>query len=625
MTISRRSALKAIAAGSAMAAAAPVIAAPGRERPNILWLVSEDNNPFIGAYGDPAAVTPNIDALARRGVLYRNVYSPAPVCAPTRFGILTGTYAESCSPAQHMRAVAKLPSGMRTYPEYMRNAGYYCTNNSKTDYNCDVDPARIWDVSGNQAHWKRRARNQPFLAVFNSMTTHESSMFRPVPERERFKNIRIPAYLPDTPAVRNDFASYYALMNKMDGEIGARLAELEADGLADDTIVFYYSDNGGVLPRSKRYCYDEGLRVALVAYFPPKWRHLCPAAPGTEVTAPVNLIDLPPTLLSLADMSAPPHMQGRAFMGRYAKSSAPFAFGMRNRMDERYDFVRTVTDGRYRYIRNYMPHRIWGMRGDFEWMLKSYQSWDEKRLAGELNPQQSRFFQTKPFEELYDIAADPDQLSNLAEQRGQQARMRSMRAALDAHMLRIRDNGFIPEGTPAEGYHASRDEAVYPLKRIMALGQAAARSERRKLGLFRHGLTDRNPIVRHWSAMGLLILKAKAAPARDALSAMARSDEWPANRVVAAEALCHVGALPEGAAVLASIATSNLDFPARLMALNALDSVDAAARLALPAIKQVSDETNEYLVRAARPLVARIEGTYRPDISYGRGTTARTG
>lgn len=624
MSITRRGALKGIAAGS-IAATAPGIAAERGDRPNILWLVSEDNCPFIGAYGDKAAITPNIDALAQKGVLYRNAYCPAPVCAPTRFGILTGAYAESCSPAQHMRAVAKLPAALRTYPEYLRDVGYYCTNNSKTDYNCDVNPDHIWNVSGKDAHWKGRADNQPFLAVFNSMTTHESTLFRPVQGRDQFRNVRIPAYLPDTPAVRDDFASYYALISKMDGEIGARLAELESDGLADNTIIFYYSDNGGVLPRSKRYCYDEGMRVALILYVPPKWRHLCPVAPGTTVDAPVNLIDLPPTLLSLAGISAPPQMQGSAFLGRYAKAPSRFAFGMRNRMDERYDFVRTVTDGRWRYIRNYMPHRIWGMRGDFEWILKSYQSWDEKRIAGELDKHQARFFETKPFEELYDVQSDPDQLVNLIDQPAQRTRLRAMRAALDTHMLRIRDNGFIPEGTPAEGYRASRDEGTYPLKRIMVLAQAAARGDLRKLGLFQRDVNDPNPIVRHWAATGLLILKAKSQPARDALIAMAQADAWPVNRVVAAEALCHIGQMSLGAEILTSVMTAKTDFAPRLMAVNAFDSVEEAARLALPALKQVCDDTNEYIVRAARPLVARLEGTYQPNINYGRGTTAAPG
>lgn len=223
-------------------------------RPNILWLVSEDNNPYIGAYGDTLAHTPTIDGLSKKGLLFRNVYSNAPVCAPSRFGILTGVYPESCSPANHMRAEAHLPSELRTYPELMREAGYFCTNNNKTDYNCDVDPGKIWDGDGKEAHWRSREnKTQPFMAVFNYQTTHESRIFKPTSGRVTPEMVTLPAFLPDTPGIRQDFASYYNLMETMDGQLAERLAELEADGLADDTIVFYYSDNGGVLGRSKRY------------------------------------------------------------------------------------------------------------------------------------------------------------------------------------------------------------------------------------------------------------------------------------------------------------------------------------------------------------------------------------
>jgi len=623
MTVNRRSFLNAALAGALSSQAPGLAAIPSRrDRPNILWIVSEDNNPFIGAYGDQLARTPNIDALAKRGVLYRNVYSPAPVCAPTRFGILTGAYAETCSPAQHMRANAHLPAELRTYPEFLRNAGYHCTNNAKTDYNCDVIPARIWDESSSQAHWRSRPSGKPFLAVFNDMTTHESSMFRQVPGREQFPGVRIPAYLPDTPAIRDDFATYYALMNAMDAQVGVRLKELEHDGLAEDTIVFYYSDNGGVLPRSKRYCYDEGLRVALVVYVPPKWRHLCPVPMGSMVSAPVNLVYLAPTLLSLADIPTPLAMQGSAFLGRHAAAPATYAFGMRNRMDERYDFVRTVTDGRYRYIRNYMPHRIWGMRGDFEWLLRSYQSWEAELLAGRLNPAQRRFFETKPFEEFYDLSGDPDQLTNLIDQPEQARRVTTMRRALDQHMLAITDNGFIPEGSPVEGYAASREPARYPLKAVMALAQAAARGDPRKLRVLTAALGHTNGVMRYWAATGLLILKDNAAPAAEALARVAREDPWPSVRTVAAEALCHIGQAAEGVAVLAGLVGAAGDVPPRLMALNALDSLGEPARPAMPALAIAAADANEYLIRAARPLIARLEGTYRPDRTFTTGRPA---
>lgn len=599
--------------------------AAGTDRPNILWLVSEDHSPFIGAYGDKIARTPVIDALAKRGVLYRNAYANAPVCAPSRFGILTGCYPESCGPAQHMRAVAKLPELLRTYPEYLRTAGYYCANNDKTDYNCDVDPRRIWNDSSNTAHWRNRPTDTPFMAVFNYMTTHESRLFKPTPTTGAVTpdQVRIPAYLPDTPAMRTDFASYYNLITQMDAQIGERLADLEADGLADDTIVFYYSDHGGALPRTKRYCYDEGLRAALVVYVPPKWRHLCPVAAGSEVATPVSLLDLAPTLLSIVDIPKPAQMQGTAFLGSRLGRPASFAFGMRNRMDERYDFVRTATDGRYRYIRNYMPHRPWGMRGDFEWIAKGYQSWDTERLANRLNPVQARFFGPKPFEEFYDLETDPDQIDNLIAQPAQTARIARFRKALDAHMVAIRDNGFIPEGEASEGYWQSRNDAEYPLRSIMALAKAAARGETRNAARFQALLGHANPVMRYWAATGLVILGKESARAQGALAALASEDPSAAVRVAAAEALCSSGSMERGLAALAESLPKSLPVPQRLMALNALDALGDAARPVLPDIRAVADDQNEYVVRAAGYLVAVLEGTYRPAMTFGRRDTAR--
>lgn len=622
--VSRRDVIGSAAGGALAALAARGEAMANGSRPttalpNILWLVSEDNNPFIGAYGDRVAKTPVLDALAKRGVLYRNAYSNAPVCAPSRFGILTGAYPESCGPAHHMRAVARASADLRTYPEYLRSAGYYCTNNDKTDYNCDIAPERIWDASTKTAHWRDRPAGKPFMAVFNYMTTHESRLFGPTPGAVTPDQVRIPAYLPDTPAVRGDYASYYNLITRMDAQIGERLAELAADGLADDTIVFYYSDNGGVLPRSKRYCYDEGLRCSLIVYVPPKWRHLSPVPMGSEVTAPVSFIDLAPTLLSIAGMPRPAQMRGTAFLGHHVETPPTVAFGMRNRMDERYDFVRTVTDGRYRYIRNYSPNRIWGTHGAFEWLLKSYQSWDQERIAGRLTPVQARFFETKPYEEFYDLAADRDQVTNLIGERSHAARIAGFRRRLDAHMLAIRDNGFIPEGEEGEGYRPSRDDRRYPLKSIMALAQAAARGDRRKLALFRANLGHANPVMRYWAATGLAILKGASGPARAELATLAAADHSAAVRVAAAEALSQTDAAT-GVSHLSDItADTRLPMPPRLMALNALDALGEAARPALPAIETAALDPNPYLARAASYHAAVLKGTYIPATVFLRG------
>jgi arylsulfatase A-like enzyme len=583
-------------------------------RPNIVWIVSEDNNPYVGAYGDRLAHTPTIDGLAKKGVLFRNVYSNAPVCAPSRFGILTGVYPESCAPANQMRAVAKLPKQFRTYPELMRAAGYFCTNNAKTDYNCDVDPNAIWDGQGKAAHWRNRAdAAQPFMAVFNYETTHESRLFKPTPGRVTPDMVTLPPFLPDTPGIRQDFASYYNLMEKMDGQLAERLAELEADGLADDTIVFHYSDNGGVLGRSKRYCYDEGLRCEMVVYVPPKWRHLIAAAPGSEIHTPVSFIDLAPTVLALAGVLQPPQMRGTPFLGAKARP-LPHAFGMRNRMDERIDFQRTVTDGRWRYIRNYLPHRPWGQHQAFEWLARGYQEWEQAHLNGTLNPVQDQFFQIKPFEELYDLAADPHEIRDLARDPAHAAKLKKFARLVDTHMLAIHDNGFLPEGMAGEGWEASRDPAAYPLKEVMALAALAASRASGATPALLQALKSPVEVMRYWAAIGLLIRGEEARPAMAEMRLRLDVDRSPHVRIQLGEALARLGETDKAVPALIALCAPPEPWQIRLHAINALTFIGEAARPALPVAEAMAGDRNTYLKSAGKYLSLKLTGAYQPSV-----------
>lgn len=608
-TINRRGVM-ALAAATVITARGAA-ALPG-ERPNILWLVSEDNGPFVGAYGDRLAHTPTIDALAAKGVRYRNVYSNAPVCAPSRFGILTGVYPESCAPANQMRARAKLPREFRTYPELMREAGYFCTNNSKTDYNCDVDPAAIWDVQGKDGHWRKRPSGKPFMAVFNYETTHESQLFKVTPGRVTPEMITVPPFLPDTPGVRQDYASYYNLMEKMDGQLAAKLAELAADGLADDTIVFHYSDNGGVLPRSKRYCYDEGLRCEMVVYVPPKWQHLMPARPGSVVEHPVSFIDLAPTVLSIAGMRQPAQMRGRPLLGPSAGAPQRYAFGMRNRMDERIDFQRTVTDGRWHYIRNYMPHRPLGQNQSYAWQARGYQDWDAAYRAGALNAVQRRFFEPKPFEELYDLDADPYQIENRVTEKAAAKVLNQMRAALDAHMIAINDNGFLPEAMAGEGYVESRNAHLYPLRKVMALAHVAASGDPAHNDMLRFRLTSPVEVLRYWAAIGLLIRGADARGELGALQTAMRADPSPHVRIVAAEAVARLGDDGEAVRILAAITDTAPAWQVQLHAVNALTFVGESASAVLPSIERAANDDNNFVRSAGRYLAAILTDRYDP-------------
>jgi arylsulfatase A-like enzyme len=328
------------------------------DQPNILWLVSEDNDTFLGCYGDPLAHTPTLDRLARQGVLFERCFAQ-PVCAPSRFTLITGMYSVTCGPAEHMRAQGNIPSWLKGFPTYLRKIGYYTSNNAKTDYNAPIRPKETWDASSKTAHWRNRPDpKQPFFSVFNYEVTHESCLF-PVQERKLDfppmdpAKVRIPPYQPDTPELRADWARYYNHMTLMDEQVAERLKELQEDGLADNTIVFYYSDNGGVLPRSKRFLERSGTHVPLIIYFPPKWRHLAPVAPGSRIQDPVGFVDFAPTILSLAGVKIPDYMMGRAFAGPARNGANEYAFCTRDRMDERYDMMRSLMNYRYLYVHNY--------------------------------------------------------------------------------------------------------------------------------------------------------------------------------------------------------------------------------------------------------------------------------
>lgn len=609
------------------AAAAPAAATPRRspgERPNILWLVAEDHYPFVGAYGDPVAHTPALDRLAHEGIRYENSYSTAPVCAPSRFALLTGVAPQSAGPAEHMRAAGRIPGFLKGFPQYLREAGYYTTNNSKTDYNAVVDMEATWDASSATAHYRDRPARAPFFAVFNDMTTHESCLFTAQDGRTRREEIRLPAYLPDTPEIRGDFAHYYDAMETMDSHVATQLADLDAAGLAEDTIVFFYSDNGGVLPRSKRHCYDEGLRTALIVRFPKKWAHLAPRPAGSVEERAVTSVDYGPTVLALAGVDIPGHVQGRPFTGVRRPPAARYAFGGRDRMDERYDMVRTVRDERYRYLRNYAPHRPWGQHGAFAWLAQGYQSWQQAHLDGTLDAVQDRFWGTKPAEELYDLHADPDEIHNLADGPAHAHTLKRLSEALDAHLVAVHDNGFIPEGSPLEGWEQSRRPGAYPLRQVMRLARHAIDRNQRHLPEFVRELGHDNEVVRYWAGQGLLLLGSAAKPALVRLTRTLRTDASPQVRISAAETLIgqghHVG---EAVDFLARTLAEHADPRVRLQAINALTFIETdLARPARAAIEAAAVSRDEYLHNAGRYLKFVLDGTYTPSSPVYEPATA---
>lgn len=401
---------------------ATVIGATTPARPNILWLIAEDFGPQLGCYGTKQVWTPNLDALATKGTRYTRFFTTAPVCSPSRSAFMTGMYQTSIGAHNHRSHRDdgyQLPAGVRLLTDWMRQAGYFTANVrelpglgfrgvGKTDWNF-ASPGESFDSD----RWSDLKDRQPFYAQINFQETHRK--FHAPPRADPDK-VEIPPYYPDHPITRRDWAQYLDSATELDRKIGLILKRLEADGLSSNTVVVFFGDNGQAHVRGKQFCYEEGLSVPLII----RWPEAFPAPkgfrPGTVNTQLIEAIDLAPTMLAFAGVTAPPSkMQGRAFLGQWLAAPREYAFGARDRCDETVFRLRTVRDTRYRYIRNFTPERAFLQPNEYK--EKQYPVWNllkELHAGGKLTPAQARLCEPNmPAEELYDLSTDPHQLTNL--------------------------------------------------------------------------------------------------------------------------------------------------------------------------------------------------------------------
>lgn len=441
--------------------------------PNILWITLEDTSPRFGCYGDELADTPNIDDVAADGRVYTEACATAGVCAPSRASVITGCYQTSIG-TQHMRTkhtnedTPDLPTPyssvpphyVTAFPEYLRAAGYYCTNNEKTDYQFDnpgesqhdfVPPESVWDENHDEAHWRNRPDDdQPFFSVFNPIRTHESGMWEDGPLGSQIgvqgepetdpAAVNVPPYLPDTDGVREAIARQYDNIARSDAEIGRLLQQLEDDGLADDTIVVIWSDHGEGLPRAKRTLYESGVNVPLIVRWPGEING------GERSRRLVSLVDLGPTMLSLAGVDIPPWMQGEPFLGPEENDPRDYVMAARDRIDESYDMVRSVRGDRYKYIRNYdqtNPPLVWvPFRARGAAMQDLLRLHAEDELEG---PAAGLLSGGRPAEELYDLREDPHETENLAKDPAYSDVLAELRTAMDEWLDDIDDRGHVDE------------------------------------------------------------------------------------------------------------------------------------------------------------------------------------
>ena len=430
--------------------------APVEPRPNILWISVEDMSPRLAAYGDQTISTPNIDRLAAEGVVFEQVFTTAGVCSPARNAIITGRY-QTSNGGHNMRTLyntypektglpksynAVPPAGVKCFPEYLRNIGYYTTNNVKTDYQFEAPPT-VWDEVSDKADWRGRAKEQPFFAVINFTTTHESQIWARAknPMRVDPKKVPLPPYYPDNEISRTDVARQYSNISEMDDQVGEVLKKLEEDGLLENTIIFFWSDHGDGLPFYKREVFRRGLHVPLIIRYPNK------AGAGTRDSRMISAIDFGPTVMSLAGIPTPKNMHGQAFLGPHqSKNDRQYIFGARDRLDSEYDRVRSVMDGRFQYIRNFYPERPRYMDVEYRKSMPTMAMLLEMNTKGELNAEQSFWFQQKkPAEELYDFLQDPYQLHNLASDPAYAKDLKRLRKQMDIWLKTTVDLGAVPE------------------------------------------------------------------------------------------------------------------------------------------------------------------------------------
>lgn len=549
------------------------------DRPNVLWLVCEDaTSTWFGCYGNSEAKTPNVDAFARQGFRYTHVYASAPVCAPSRSTWITGINAVTTGTLP-MRSRYPVPHDLiKYYPDYLREAGYYTANHVKTDYNIGGRPdTACWD-SAMADGWNHRKPGQPFFQVINYMESHESRAFGDVTHTRHSPNdVSLAKYHPDELGIRQNYAKYYDAVENMDREFGKTLAALDKAGLADDTIVIFNSDHGGVMPRSKRFLFDSGTHCPLIIRIPEKYKSLWPAEhPGMTVDRLVSYLDMPKTWLSITGAHVPDVMQGRIFLGAAAELEPQYVFSFRERMDERYDSQRSVRDKRYVYIKNYMPYVAWGQHLNYMWKLVAMRVWEDAYIHHRTNEVTGRFFQLKPVEELYDMEADPDNVVNLAYKPEYQSTIATLRGQLRGWQLAVHDSGLLPEVERlqrAEANHTTiyqmvQDPTLYDLPAYLDAADLALSAQRSNTPRLIEFLASKDSAIRYWGAVGMLMLGKPDSASQAALESVL-ADPCGEVRLTAAWVLIEFG--NSAKARQAIVATLQKHEPTTLFALNVLD------------------------------------------------------
>lgn len=533
-----------------------------KERPNILWVTFEDTSSYeFGCYGNKDVHTPNADSLAAQGIQFMNAWSVAPQSSPARSSLITGCYAPTYGMDVHP-VPYDTPADI-FFPQRLREAGYYCTNNSKTHYNSTNNNKACWDECTKTASYNspKRGKDQPFFAVFNTVTSHMGRVrtFHTDGRRDYTKEgiytelLTLPSYVPDLPEVRSDYAGHLEAVQDVDTWLGFFLKDLKDKGLDDNTIIFFFSDHGGCVPRGKGYLYESGLKVPLIAYFPEKWKHLANGKSGKDNSL-VNFTDLGPTVLSLAGVKPTKNMQGKAIFGEYASQEerkVQFAFAA----NQLHHFmpVRAVTDGHIKYMRSYIPYRQFALRNYYQWGMPSNKAWDKLVLGNHnTNPDWALTFDAHPAEMLFDLDKDPGELHDLSSSPEYAEVLAKMRNELSNHIRNTHDLGFfLPTSRTGHVLYDVVRKEKYPMEELYKLVEAAGIGDIASLPLFEKAIASSHRDMRFWGAVGYAELahKKQISQCPQALADLLK-DEDPYVASEAAYAAAYLGKPQEGIARL---------------------------------------------------------------------------
>lgn len=592
------------------------------DRPNILYIALEDITPMMGCYGDEYAKTPVFDQLAAEGIRYTNAHSVAPVCSVSRSSIVTGMYPSTIGTLHHRSGGLPAPAFLKFVPNLMGEAGYYTTN-QKGDYNVVGMKYDRQGKKGGDTPWRSRPdKSQPFFSKidFNECHSSVTKTAEKVIVKQRLNRLSpddfhdpaaapLPSFHPDDPVFRRSWARYYDAVTQVDYRTGEVLDALKEDGLWDNTIVIVWADHGVGMPRGKHTVWEQGTHVPLIVRFPEKYQHLAPAKPGSVVDDLVCLMDMAPSVLTLAGLTPPETMQGRPLLVKGDAQQREFLVAMRNRLDTRTQFVRSIRDKRYRYMRHFFPHRPYAPYETFQWEAPIYDRFQELALAGKLEGPQAEYARRfKDIEQLYDSESDPEMIHNFADDPAYAGVLKQMRQRLRDWMLETHDLGLIDErllyerakgrslwkvGQDIENYEEILDTANLQLRGEAGMAELEARTE------------SEDESVRYWATLGLAVITQTAGPetVENILPTLKEglTDSSLDVRLIAAEGLFNLGYYEEALpAVLAEIAHPNTDVQVRVG--NLLDSQPPDA--------------NEALATAIEPLaIARKK--FKPQGRYG--------